>query len=386
MSAFAVLVCGGSGTRMGGAGNKTLIPIGGIPACVCAARTLLRVLDGLVVVVRAGEEPIFSQCFAENGVHPLAIVPGGENRQASVYAGLRALPADCDTVLVHDGARPLVREEVARDVLNRARASGAAIAAMRVRDTVKQGDQDGKIVGTPDRSALWQAQTPQGFQKDLLIRAHETARDALTDDAALVEALGVPVYLVESGPENIKLTSPEDVAMADALTDIPFRVGSGYDAHRLVSGRALILCGVEIPYEKGLLGHSDADVALHALCDALLGAAALGDIGRHFPDSDERYRGISSVTLTRETARILREAGFVPVNVDVTIVAQAPKLAPYVERMREHVAEALQIPLTSVSVKATTTERMGYEGRGEGISAQATAMIRAWNQLSQGQD
>ena len=190
-----------------------------------------------------------------------------------------------------------------------------------------------------------------------------------------MEAIGQKVYLVPGNADNLKLTTPEDVRMAERFFAPGFRIGNGFDAHRLSEGRKLILCGVEIPYEKGLLGHSDADVALHALTDALLGAAALGDIGQHFPDSDPAYKGISSLLLLEKAVALLEEAGFRPVNADVTIIAQAPKLAPFIPRMRENVASALRLPLNAVSVKATTPEQMGFEGRGERISATATALI-----------
>ncbi len=442
MSAFAVLVCGGSGTRMGVRGNKTLLPIAGVPACIRAYRTLSTVLDGAVVVVRVGEEDIFRDTFAAFDESPYKIVAGGADRQASVYAGLCSLPESCTEVLVHDGARPLVTESTVQAVLTSVRQFGTGVAAMPVRDTIKRADEDGHVLETLNRAELYAMQTPQGFRKKLLLKAHEKIKARMTDDAALVEALGVDVRLVMSEPSNMKLTSREDIVMAQALAaglsvdaeaidigacDMNFmgrpnanirptmgdtirtdsmrpaamqnangqaamsehskmeqtsagsamlRIGQGIDAHRLVEGRKLILCGAEIPYERGLLGHSDADVALHALMDALLGAAALGDIGRHFPDTDERYNGISSLLLLQKVREILSQHGFSPVNCDIAIIAQAPKLASYIFQMRHNIAEALRMPEDTVSVKATTTERMGYEGRGEGISAQAVAMIR----------
>ncbi len=376
MSAFAVLVCGGSGTRMGGSGNKTLLPVAGVPACIRAYRTLTSVLDGAVVVVRAGEEALFQIAFAAYGEAPYQIVAGGADRQASVYAGLCALPESCAEVLVHDGARPLVSEHTVRAVLSSVRQFGTGVAAMPVRDTIKRADAKGRVLETLNRAELYAMQTPQGFRKETLLKAHRKIKARMTDDAALVEALGEEIRLVMSEPSNIKLTSGEDVVMARALAGGgALRIGQGMDAHRLVQGRKLVLCGVEIPYERGLLGHSDADAALHALTDALLGAAALGDIGRHFPDTDARYSGISSLILLQKTREILAAHGFSPVNCDVTVIAQAPKLAPYIEQMRQNIADALRMDINAVSVKATTTERMGYEGRGEGISALAVAMI-----------
>jgi len=375
MSAYGILLCGGSGERMGVSGNKTLIPIGGVPACVRAARTLLSVLDGLVIVVRAGDEAAFSGAFAAWNVPVYARVTGGGTRQQSVRNGLSALPDDCDIVLVHDGARPNPDRDLVQRIVESVERYGTGVAAVPLTDTLKEADQDGVVKRTIPRDGLWLMQTPQGFRKDLLKKAHSNARDDMTDDAQLVEALGEKVRLVKSSARNLKLTTKEDIIMAQLLTGNGLRVGTGYDAHRLTEGRALVLCGVDIPFEKGLLGHSDADVALHALCDALLGAAAMGDIGLHFPDSDERYRGISSLVLTRRTVELLAQKGFAPVSADVTVVAQRPKLRPYIDQMRANVAQALFIPADSVSVKATTTEGMGFEGRGEGISAQAVATI-----------
>ncbi len=378
MSAFGILLCGGSGTRMKTRENKTLLPVGGVPACVRAARALLRHLDGLVAVVRRGDEDAFSSAFSAWQVPVFRMVFGGDSRQASVFEGLRSLPEDAEYVLVHDGARALLTPDVVLRVLNAAKARGAAAAAVPLTDTLKKADSEGLVEGTIPRDGLFRMQTPQGFRTKLLLDAHRSVRSLCTDDAALLEQAGRPVFLVPGSPINIKLTTPEDVQMAQSLIAGAMRVGSGYDAHRLTEGRKLILCGVEIPYEKGLLGHSDADAPLHALTDALLGAAALGDIGQHFPDSDPAYKGISSLLLLEKAAALISEKGFQPLNADVTIVAQAPKLAPYIPQMRENVARALKLPLDRVSVKATTTERMGFEGRGEGISAQSTVLIQQY--------
>ena len=276
--------------------------------------------------------------------------------------------------MIHDGARPFVKKETIQNVLAGIEKNGSGVAAVPARDTIKKTDDTGLVLETPDRAALWHAQTPQGFWLKDLLAAHEKAAQRYTDDAALMEAAGYPVHLVMGGYDNIKLTSPEDLRMNASL--LP-RMGTGYDAHQLVENRDLWLCGVKIPHEKGLLGHSDADVALHALMDALLGAAALGDIGKLFPDSAEKYKGISSMLLLEEVVRVLEEKDFSIGNVDVTIIAQAPKLAPYMDEMRATVAKGLKIPLDRVSIKATTTEKMGFEGRKEGISAQAAALLMA---------
>ena len=372
MISAALILCGGSGTRMGTKGNKTLLQVDGVPAVVKCFQAFSGLVNEIVLVTRAGEEDLFSAALAQYGLAADKIVPGGADRQASALCGLRALSPDCQAVLIHDGARPFVKKETIQNVLAGIEKNGSGVAAVPARDTIKKTDDTGLVLETPDRATLWHAQTPQGFWLKDLLAAHEKAAQRYTDDAALMEAAGYPVHLVMGGYDNIKLTSPEDLRMNASL--LP-RMGTGYDAHRLVENRDLWLCGVKIPHEKGLLGHSDADVALHALMDALLGAAALGDIGKLFPDSAEKYKGISSMLLLEEVVRVLSEKEFVIGNVDVTIIAQAPKLAPYMDEMRATVAKGLKIPLDRVSVKATTTEKMGFEGRKEGISAQAAAVL-----------
>ena len=373
MKVYGVILCGGSGTRMGAEGNKTLLQVGGEPAIVRSVRVFSQMTDGVVLVTRSGEEALFSQTLSAHGLTATAVVPGGEDRQASALCGLKALPEDAEIALIHDGARPFVTEEIIARVIGGVRQYGGSVAAVPARDTIKRADETGLVLETLDRSALWQMQTPQGFYVKDLLAAHQNAAVRYTDDAALMEAAGHPVHLVLGSPDNIKLTSPEDLRMINGM--LTPRIGTGFDAHRLVEGRELWLGGVRIPYEKGLLGHSDADAPLHALTDALLGAAAMGDIGKLFPDSDPAYKGISSILLLEEVRKRLNHAGFTIGNVDLTIVCQAPKLAPYIPQMQERIAKALQICVDQVSVKATTTERMGYEGRGEGISAQAVAMV-----------
>ncbi|MBQ7519656.1 MAG: 2-C-methyl-D-erythritol 2,4-cyclodiphosphate synthase [Clostridia bacterium] len=375
MSVWAILLSGGSGTRMGSAVNKTLLPLAGECALCRSLRTLRRHCDGVALVMRPGDEKAVRQALADGGLAAEAFAYGGADRQASVCNGLQMLPEDCDIVLVHDGARPLLDDGTVENVIQSVRLHGSGIASTPVTDTIKQVDDDWIVKATPDRRQLRAVQTPQGFRKELLLRAHREIQARYTDDAALVAALGVPVYLCAGSPKNIKLTTPEDKNMAEfALQGMP-RVGHGYDAHRLGEDRRLILGGVEVPYEKGLLGHSDADVLVHAVIDALLGAAALGDIGQHFPDKDPQYKGISSILLLKETARILQNAGFAAHNVDATLIAQRPKLAAYIPQMRQNIADALGLELGRVSVKATTTEGMGFEGTGEGISAHAVALV-----------
>ena len=375
MSVWAILLSGGNGERMGASVNKTLLPLLGECALCRALRVLRRHCDGAVIVLRPQDEAAVRQALADSHLTVEAIAYGGADRQESVKNGLAALPADCDIVLVHDGARPLVDDATVENVIESVKQYGSGVAGTSVTDTVKQAAPDGTVLSTPDRSALRAVQTPQGFRRELIERAHREITERCTDDAALVERLGVPVHLCAGSPRNIKLTAPEDLTLAEFyLSGLP-RVGHGYDAHRLVPDRKLILGGVEIPYEKGLLGHSDADVLVHAVIDALLGAAALGDIGGHFPDSDPQYKGVFSIRLLEETARILKEAGYAVCNIDATLIAQRPKLAAYIPQMRENIAAAVGLDTACVSVKATTTEGMGFEGAGEGISAHAVALI-----------
>jgi len=375
MSVWCILLSGGSGQRMGAQGNKTLLSIGGEPGLCRALRTLRRHCDGIVLVYRKGDENTLLAAIEESCLRVECMTEGGADRQESVLHGLKALPEDCDIVLVHDGARPLVDDQTVQNVITSVRKHGTGIASTPVTDTFKQVDAQGVAISTPDRSTLRAVQTPQGFRTALLRRAHQEVMQRFTDDAALVSALGIPVYLCEGSPRNLKLTTPEDIAMAQHYANAYPRIGHGFDAHRLVEERALILGGVNIPYEKGLLGHSDADVLLHAITDALLGAAALGDIGQHFPDRDPHYKGISSLLLLEEAVKLLKTHGFLPLNIDATIIAQRPKLAAYIPAMRENIAGALGVDLSCVSVKATTTEGMGFEGEGLGISAHAVAMI-----------
>jgi 2-C-methyl-D-erythritol 4-phosphate cytidylyltransferase/2-C-methyl-D-erythritol 2,4-cyclodiphosphate synthase len=312
-----------------------------------------------------------------------AIVAGGERRQDSVAVGLAALPEQTEIVVIHDGARPLANAELFDRCVQAATESGAAIAAIPVADTLKR--VDGQVIrGTVDRSGLWAAQTPQAFRLETLRRAlAASAGEDVTDEARLCEAVGIPVTVVPASLANLKVTHPEDIAVADALLRaqqaLPApgqtRVGIGYDSHRFAVGRRLVLGGVAIPHDRGLEGHSDADVLLHAIADAILGAAALGDIGQHFPPTDERFRDADSQDLLREVVQLVRDAGWASVNVDATILAEAPRIAPHVTAMRSRIAACLGIEVDAVGVKATTNEGMGAIGRGEGIAALATATL-----------
>lgn len=377
---YAIVLGGGSGARMGADRNKVLLDLRGQPVIARSVKAFEGLVDGVVLVSRA--EDIFAMEAATRGIGmPVTIVQGGDTRQSSVWNGLCALPEDCTHVLIHDGARCLVDEGTIRRCMQSVEACGTGVAAVPVIDTIKQVNAAEQAVSTFDRASLRAVQTPQGFTVGIIRKAHLAAQAAGflgTDDASLVERMGHAVHLTLGDRRNIKLTTPEDMVMAGAFLDSSYpalRIGQGYDVHRLVEDRELILCGVKVPHTLGLLGHSDADVALHALMDAMLGAMALGDIGKHFPDTDEKYRGISSMTLLRHVTELLHAHHARVTNCDVTIVAQRPKLLPYIPLMRENVAAVLDLPLERVNIKATTTERLAFEGREEGISAQAVCMV-----------
>jgi 2-C-methyl-D-erythritol 4-phosphate cytidylyltransferase/2-C-methyl-D-erythritol 2,4-cyclodiphosphate synthase len=311
----------------------------------------------------------------------IRVTKGGATRQQSVKAGLDALPDDIKLVLVHDGARPLVSRELINACLQKTREQGAAITAIPVSDTLKQADADGLIGKTIDRSNIFRAQTPQGAQRRLLEQAYLEAEKnnfTGTDEASLLEHAGIPIFIVAGEERNIKITRPGDLRIARGLLgeESMLRIGHGFDAHRLVEGRPLIIGGETIDYPLGLLGHSDADVLSHALIDAILGALGEGDIGRHFPDTDGRYKGINSLTLLKNTIGLTKKKGYEISNADLTILCQAPKLAPHMEKMRQNLAAACETAVKTINIKATTTEKMGYTGRGEGIAAHAVVLLR----------
>ena len=382
MSAWCVLLAAGKGTRSGLEANKVFFRWQGrsvLSRCIDALAAA-DAYEGIVLVLSEDDVPLYRELMAVEGKHPLvkAVVPGGATRRDSGYNGLRAVPEGTELVSVHDAARPFVTPEIIRATLADAAKYGSGVISTPVVDTIKMVDPDTGRVTTPDRSALRAVQTPQSFNYTMLMEAHMRAKEEnlpVTDDAMAFEHVYGSVHLTEApgARENVKLTNPRDFA---GLRGSAMRMGSGYDAHRLKAGRKLILCGVEVPHDRGLDGHSDADVAVHALMDAILGALGEGDIGRHFPDSDERYRGISSMLLLEHVMGIVRAKGFRVCNVDVTIVAQKPKLAPYIERMRRCLAVTLGVDIDCANVKATTTERMGFEGEELGISAQAVALLQ----------
>jgi len=309
----------------------------------------------------------------------LTVIAGGATRAQSVARVLHEVPAGIDIVAVHDAARPFWPVSQWDELVWQTVSNGGAILAIPVHDTIKK--ESGAGLETVDRSDLWAAQTPQVFQKELLLRAHaESGGIDATDDADLVQRIGGTIKVVSSTARNFKITTMADWEHAQSIMGdgaAPLRAGHGYDVHRLGADGPLMIGGVRLADTGGLIGHSDGDVLLHAICDALLGAAALGDIGVHFPPSDAKFRGIDSRKLVRATAQLLRNHGFFPVQLDATVAAEAPKLAPHIAAMRERIAADLGMSVDAVSVKATTTEGLGFVGRREGIAAYAVAMVRS---------
>jgi len=364
----AVIVAAGASRRMGFDKLSFRLPDGRtVLETSCAALAAHPAVTQLVLVCggnRAACEAIAAHC-----PKPCTVVQGGATRADSVRSGLAA--AEGELVAIHDAARPFVSEAVITAVLTAAAADGAAVP---VKDTIKIADGAGRVAATPDRASLYAVQTPQCFRRSLYLQALSAVTgekaSLVTDDCSLFELAGLPVTLTEGDYANYKITTKEDLQKEKTM-----RIGHGYDVHRLVEDRKLILGGVEIPFEKGLLGHSDADVLLHAVMDAVLGAAALGDIGQHFPDNDPAYKGADSLQLTREVAKIIAAHGYRVGNIDATILCQRPKLAPHIPAMREKIADAFGLPVDAVSVKATTEEHLGFTGEGLGIAAHAVALI-----------
>lgn len=379
MKKYVILLAGGKGTRMNASVNKILLPLCGETVLIRSIRAFIPFADLIVIVSRPDEQAeILHEIKKQKLSFPFQIAPGGNTRQESVLSGVSSIsPHPDDILLIHDAARCLVDSDLIERVIQSVILYKTGIPGIPATSTYKICNADSYVVSTPDRFSLYEIQTPQGFTAGAYIPyAINAGKDKLdfTDDAGLLEYYHVPVRVVAGSANNIKLTNPEDMKRARTLIegDVQLiRTGIGYDVHRFSENRKLILCGVEIPFEFGLLGHSDADVALHALMDAMLGACALGDIGKHFPDTDSEYKGISSVLLLEKTNQLIKKTGFQIGNADITIVAQKPKLSSYIQKMNEKIAETLNIPVSMVNVKATTTEKLGFEGRMEGISAYA---------------
>ncbi len=391
-----VVVAGGRGTRAGGGlGSvpKQYRPLAGTPVLAHTVRAILAhpAVSALTVVIHPDDVPLYDAAachFPDAAGRLLPPALGGAERQASVRAGLESLAArEPDLVLIHDAVRPFVTPAAIDAALAALAHHGAVVVGTPVIDTVKRTDPGGAVVETVPREGLWRAATPQGFRFGLILEAHRTAaaagRTDFTDDGAVAAFAGHDVHMVAIPEGNVKLTTPDDFTAAEAritaetflrLPDV--RVGVGYDVHALEPGEAVVLGGVAIPHDRRLKGHSDADAALHALTDAILGAIGDGDIGQHFPPSDARWRGAPSSLFLADAVRRVRDRGGIVAHCDVTIIAEAPKVGPHREAMRKAIADACGLSVDRVGVKATTNEGLGFTGRREGIAAIAAATIR----------
>ena len=368
----ALLVAAGTGSRFGGETPKQFVRLGGAAVMRHAAIAL----SGEVAMIQpVGDAAAIA--VALEGMDVLAAVPGGATRQESVRAGLEALAGLApEIVLVHDAARPVIPAGTVAALVAALQAADGAIPAVPVADTLKRG-VGGRIAETVSREGLFRAQTPQAFRFGLLLDLHRSAAAGATDDAAILEAAGHEVALVAGHEDNIKLTTAEDLVRLERVmcAGLQPRIGTGYDVHVLEAGRKLVLCGVEVPHERGLAGHSDADVGIHALCDAIYGALAEGDIGRHFPPSESQWKDADSARFLRHAAGRIAARGGRLGNADVTLICERPKITPHAPAMIARLAELLGVEVGRISVKATTTERLGFTGRMEGIAAQAVATV-----------
>jgi 2-C-methyl-D-erythritol 4-phosphate cytidylyltransferase / 2-C-methyl-D-erythritol 2,4-cyclodiphosphate synthase len=395
MHVTAIIAAGGRGQRFGGSQPKQLQPLGG-RTILDRSVALFTDHAGVDEVIVALPADILADPpgYLRSDSKPVRLVAGGDRRQDSVANAFAAASERSELIVIHDAARPFASADLITRTIAAAVHSGAALAAMPARDTVKRatmfegpakaGHYVRHVAETLPRESIFLAQTPQAFRREVLKSALALGGRAgagATDEAELAERAGHRVTLVEGEASNIKITTPEDFAIAEAIargrTAVPGRAGIGYDVHRLVEGRPLILGGVTIPFDRGLAGHSDADAVCHAVTEAILGAAAAGDIGRHFPDTDAKWKGASSIDLLRRAARVVRDCGLEITNVDASVVAERPKLAPYVDAMRANVAAALGIEIANVSIKGKTNEGLGDIGRGEAIAVHAVAFLHA---------
>ena len=380
MHVSAIIAAGGRGARFGGAQPKQFLELAGVPILKRTVDAFLQGYPFDEVIVALPEE---IAAKPPKYLDDVTVVAGGARRQDSVANGLDAVAPSTQIVVIHDAARPLVIPALIERTVKAAIEHGAAIAALQATDTVKRSDASRVILGTLPRDEIFLAQTPQAFRAGILRNAlalAATAPDA-TDEAMLAELAGHHVYLIEGDPRNIKITTPEDLEMAEQLlgpshSRSAMRIGNGYDLHKLVQGRPLILGGVRVPFDKGLLGHSDGDAVCHAITDAILGAASAGDIGRHFPDTEVAFTDANSLELLSQAAEIVRRAGYSIANLDVVVIAQAPKLAPHIEKMQASLAGALGISAQQVSVKGKTNEGVDSMGAGESIAVHAVALLQ----------
>ncbi len=400
MFVTAIIAAGGRGQRFGGETPKQLLEVAGEPILSRSVRMFAahpavgEVIVALPDELAAAPPPYLS-------LPRVRVVPGGTRRQDSVANAFRAASPQADVIVIHDAARPFATADLIRRTIAAAAESGAAVAAVASRDTVKRASDDAAercVRDTLPRDTIYLAQTPQAFRRDVLAAAVARAVEA-TDEATLAERAGHPVRIVEGEAANIKITTPDDLVVAEAIArargDVAHegeagrdrsrpskpartgRAGTGYDLHRLVEGRPLILGGVTIPAERGAVGHSDADVVCHAVTDAILGAVSLGDIGRHFPDTDPRWKGASSVDMLARIVGLVAEHGFEIGNVDVTVILERPKIKDHIDAMRRTLATALGVEPARVSIKGKTNEGVDAVGRGEAIAAHAVALLRS---------
>jgi len=385
----AIIVAAGRGVRAGGDGPKQYRTLAGETVLSRTVRAFADhpEIDSVRVIIHADDTDLYAEAVAglKSNRKLLAPVPGGKERQDSVRLGLESIEGQApEIVLIHDAARPFIDSAVISRVIDGARSAGGAIAALPVFDTLKKSDGGVRplIGATVSRDGLWRAQTPQGFRFAAILAAHRAlAGQALTDDAAVAERAGLKVSLVAGSPDNMKITQAEDFGMAETLlgrkkTMMEYRSGHGFDVHEFEDGNAVILCGVAIPHDKKLKGHSDADAGMHALTDAILGAIGEGDIGDHFPPSDAKWKGAPSRIFLEKARDLVARKGGAITHCDVTLICEAPRIGPHRTAMRAALAEILGIDADRVSVKATTTEQLGFTGRREGIAALATATVR----------
>ena len=386
MKICGIILAAGNSRRMGQSRNKVFIKFEGISALVRSVDTHKQsgLFDNLIIVCREEDMPVIKSKLSRHvqGM-PYRVVKGGDERQHSVDNALTFVEEDTDIISVHDAARCFVTPQIIKDCVASAIRRGSGVAAVSAIDTIKRVSGR-RVSETLNRDELVLVQTPQVFRRSLLLRAHEKAREdgvLGTDDSYLVERLGEDVYIVNGSVNNIKITTPYDLKIGEKIAGDSkmisnLRIGSGVDFHALVPGRKLILGGVEIQSDLGLMGHSDADVMVHAVMDALLGAARLGDIGELFPPDDPRYAGISSILLLKMVGELLNNCGYTIINIDTTLILQRPKILPYKKDMIRNIASALDIDEQYVSIKATTTEELGFAGRGEGASAHSVCIIQ----------
>ncbi|MFH1078801.1 MAG: 2-C-methyl-D-erythritol 4-phosphate cytidylyltransferase [Pseudomonadota bacterium] len=388
MTTVAIIPAAGSGKRMRGDLSKQYLPVDGKMILLHTLRVFELSPDIDEIILVAPEEDITmvrKMIVDSRGMSKVRhVMAGGKQRQDSVRNGLAAVGDQADIVLIHDAVRPFISESLIRLTVREAEKHGAVTVGMPVKDTIKRVDSGEWIVETLNRQVLWMAQTPQAFKRSVLQEAYRRADEDRfygTDDASLVERMGFRVRMIAASYANIKITTPEDLLVAEFFIKKHtegrglVRIGFGYDSHRLVEGRRLVLGGVEIPHDKGLSGHSDADVLVHAVCDAILGALAAGDIGRHFPDTDPAYKDISSLKLLEHVRILGAQRGYGVHNIDTTIILEKPKISDHVADMASNLAETLNISVERISVKVKTNEGMGFSGRQEGAAAFAVATI-----------